>query len=461
MNKTRRYEAFVWIASDDLRNMRDICLQSTWDDGHLAGSRISEVASGSIEESIRASDIFVCLFRTASLELERYCRVASASMKPLLLFRFSNNNNADTEELQNLIGASPEGSRFRDVAENACVFARNYLIALQGTVRTLDRINEPSEAPDPTYFPNRFFQRLTSRMSQWWVVDHRSHMNPTLKQAIADFVLDRYLRLLVGAGVFKLFFESGSSIALLSQAFATRLDDGWLKLWAEFDIETNNIFSYLEFLIAPSQRTSLYPQGPPDHKYGATFGRLLSIEPTENRDGVIADRAREVMEEFRDHFKSRYQEKGLIFAAASGIDWDRGPHVGSYPNMLFKRSQLESHCPTIILLDEDKAANPFNPLTCYAVCDQEFSWAHVRREVPLALACAFRNRENAARLEPKLRALGFRNIESGSRHHTPWCTIAANDKFLLEIEKWEQTCQHDDCLPRQGATADTLTKILQ
>jgi hypothetical protein len=442
MAPLRRYRVFVWADSDDLAILRDACIQVTWDEGHTADSVISPVASWNTPERVRAADILVCLCRGANENAKEYLRLAACCGRPVLLFLPSNTAETVVSESK-LIEDAGDGSCIKSLVDDPLRLAREYALALHGAVRILDAAKQSETSLEINQFPTRFFQRLTSRMSQWWVVDHRSHVNPLLKQAIADYVLDRYLKTLVTARVFKLFFESGSSIAFLSQAFASRLDDSWLRLCANFEIETNNIFSYLEFLVAPAQSTSLFPEGPPDHKYGATYGRLPSVEPQNEGGQRIGDPSREgeVIDEIREHLRRRYSERGLIFSATSGIDWEIGPHVGSYPNRLFKRAVLESRCLNLVLLDEDKLGRRFNSETCFAVCDKKFSWERARHEVPLALACAFSRKEEATTVEPRLRVLGFRNIEMGSKHHAPWCVIAANDRFVAEIERWESVDQ--------------------
>ncbi len=447
-----RYEVFVWNLSDDLRDLRDACVQMTWDAGHLGRAHFSGVASSTIDEQIRASHIIVCLARSVDEIARKYFRLAANNNKPVLVFLVDPFDQDTVREFRTMVESAPEGSRLKVVSWDKQVLATEYLLGLHTAVRAVGPVStEP--ATESVYFPTRLFHRVASRMSQWWVVNHRANENSLLKQAVADHVMERYLRRLIEGKVSRLFFESGTSVAFLAQAFADQLDDEWVRRWAQFEIETNNIFAFLEFLVAPSQRTALFPEGPPDHKYGATFGRLLSVEPPLNHADPIGPRARQIMEDIRDHLRDRYQQGGLIFAASSALEWNVGPHVGSYPNMLFKRAILEARCPTVLLLDEEKLRTPYRPETCYRVCDSDYPWSVASEEVPLAVACAFKGIEEADQASERLRRLGFRHIEAGGRHNTPRCLIAANDKFAAVLATWSK--EEPEAVP-QGVTPSNV-----
>jgi hypothetical protein len=119
--------------------------------------------------------------------------------------------------------------------------------------------------------------------------------------------------------------------------------------------------------------------------------------------------------------------------------------------MLFKRAILEARCPTLLLLDQDKLPSVYKPETCFYVCDRQFSWEEARREVPMAIACAFDNSEKARPVEGHLKELGFRHIEAGGYHNAPWCIVAKNDRFVIETQTWERTSRRDS-LPSPAAT---------
>ena len=124
-----------------------------------------------------------------------------------------------------------------------------------------------------------------------------------------------------------LFFESGSSIAYLAVEVNEKLQEVHETLdLRTISVETNNIFACLEFALKSPIQVSLYPSGPPEQKYGATFGPLkgmLEYELPENLDWEVhLDRSVETrLEPVKQHFADRYKENGVIFMTASGVEF--------------------------------------------------------------------------------------------------------------------------------------------
>jgi hypothetical protein len=275
---------------------------------------------------------------------------------------------------------------------------------------------------------------------------------PDLKTAIARYFLDQYLGLLISSGTKTFFFESGSSIAFLSKEFIAYLhDEKWLQEVAgELRIHTNNIITYLDFGLSERVRVELYPYGPPEKKYGATFGALTSLtklppskvrEHLEHRnstprrsDGDYSDRWQSEVESLATWFRSGYERNGVILMTASGLETDpqhpyHGPHVGSYYNMLFKRSILKSRCPVVMFLDEGKVlAKPFDDDRRFPVCDAIDSWQSACSEVPLALAVPCRSEQALLEVTRILVALGL-TFQEKRKEEGVHLLIASNDKF--------------------------------
>ena len=100
--------------------------------------------------------------------------------------------------------------------------------------------------------------------------------------------------------------------------------------------------------------------------------------------------------------------------AASGIDTINpkfpGPHVGSYYNKLFKKAVLESECPKVIFLDENKLIDkPFISGDCYSVCDEggASTWGNILNNKPIAIAIAC-YADNKEKVEKTLKQLKFK-----------------------------------------------------
>jgi hypothetical protein len=104
--------------------------------------------------------------------------------------------------------------------------------------------------------------------------------------------------------------------------------------------------------------------------------------------------------------------------------------------MLFKRALLESDAPIVFFLDEDKFRRPFDPRSCFRVCDTDFRWDYACLNVPLALVCAFRSEEGAKQIIPKLEYYGLEHIECSSRNEAPWPIIASNNVFWQRRRIW-------------------------
>ena len=232
------------------------------------------------------------------------------------------------------------------------------------------------------------------RINSWKTLVGRTSENQELKQISADYFHRLILTRILSAGVTNLFFESGSSIAILARMFRKFIKaHRGIELFPKLSVETNNILACLEFELFGSIPVTLYPPGPPEDKYGATFGSLQEMlplpPPTKTSPATIFPA--KAMEPMRKHFKERFSKNGVVFMSASGLELNpdggfQGPHVGSYPNMLFKRILLEAGCPTVMFLDQTKIEHDaFREGTCYPVCDEVLPWARVCTAIPFAL----------------------------------------------------------------------------
>jgi len=447
MTTSGQADVFIWSAEPQLANLRDACLHVTWQAGRTARGILSTVAPVDLGEEIRKTNIFVCLCRQPAESVQRECAWAADCQKTVLLFVFDPDPNSDLTAFRDAVSNTSQTSIVTHlVSEDPHVFTTAYLVALH---RVGNRPSCPSaknlEASSfpEAYSQHPFFRRILDVMERWPVVRERYGQNERLKQAVANFFLDLYLSEIVKGQVTRIFFESGSSIAVLSELLLDRLGEEWLRMSANIDIETNNVLAYIYCVLAQSSKVLLYPSGPPETKYGATFGPLESLDlPVDNLAAhPIEGPARVVTDRIRDYFSESYMSSGLILGATSGIDFTRGsegfgPHCGSYKNMLFKRALLESGCPVMLFLDQDKVARPFIHKRCFAVCDSDFPWEYACRNKPVALACAFWNEETAWPVIEEVQSFGFGHVEHERRSERPWCFIVSNDRFQEVRRGW-------------------------
>jgi len=276
------------------------------------------------------------------------------------------------------------------------------------------------------------------RINSWRTLIDRTREHEELKLISAEYFHRLILTRILTAGVKNLFFESGSSIAILAWMFRKFIESHReIESFPErLSIETNNILACLEFELFSSLPVTLYPPGPPEDKYGATFGTLQEMlplpPPTKTGPKIFFPEDR--MAPIRKHFRDRFSTEGVIFMSASGLELSPdsgslGLHVGSYPNMLFKRILLESGCPTVMFLDQSKIEkNAFIEGTCYPVCDKTFPWSKVCTDLPFALAIGANNRLLLAPVLKQLTEMGLTSHKI-DRKGEEFGMVLANEKF--------------------------------
>jgi hypothetical protein len=431
----------VFVSSGQVSpELRDVCLQVSWDAGHSARGLISTVSSLDVRREIQHADILVRICAGPDEATKSQCFWAADSRKPFIVLAVG--AKGDLSEFHGLEDCAAEGSQIRAVSEDKFAFAKEYLVALHRAVRVLDadgsRKLDSSVDPRGDAVRSPFLRRLDSRISRFATLHSRFSDNAYLKRKAAEFFLDQYLDLIIEARLPRWFFESGSSIATLTECLTARLPKAGLE---NTRFETNNFLSYLEFILNQQPQVSLYPPGTPDDKYGGTFGDLRSLRSTPVGSHPIRGEAYELVKVIKQHFAEQYGELGLIFGATSGIDFEPrhchpGPHVGSYENMLFKRALLESNTPLVLFLDEDKLPRPALSDVCYSVCDEDFPWEYACRNTPLALACAFRTESNADKVIRRLEKIGLGDVVRGRQGEAPFPVIAANTLFASQREVW-------------------------
>ncbi|MBM3299217.1 MAG: DUF4062 domain-containing protein [Deltaproteobacteria bacterium] len=488
IGEDRRYEVFISSTAKDLRKAREALIETTIKCQYFPSAmelftRVGARSVGLIEDCIRRADVFVILIGARyGSEIEEsgktYTKLeydlAIKYKKPVLAFLLDEEeysiergklpegdperqHDRDLREFRELVKQHPAGgSTFVQYfsLEDIGGLQESCTLALQNAVSDFDGRGgwirgelydelKSRTVLDKKVSENRFFKRFVDRLNTFDVLSTRVvEKVPHLKRAIADYFLDQYLGRMIESGVRNLFFESGSSIAFLSEAFIERLDqeDFMRDVSRDLNIQTNNVLTYLDFVLSERVQIELYPYGPPEAKYGATFGPLTVVPRREPpiHPHPLSKKARKAMEEVRDRLAQRYQEHGIIFMAASGVDLAKdsefpGPHVGSFYNKLFKRAILESGCPTVIFLDETKIPQEFPIGECFSVCDQEFPWVSVCQARPLAIAVATNSEETARKLRRLLEEHNLCNIED--KYEKTACTLIASNQSFQSLWK--------------------------
>ena len=272
------------------------------------------------------------------------------------------------------------------------------------------------------------------------------------KEEAASFFATTYLPFLRRKKV-SLFFESGSSVAHV----AKELGDAMAGT-----ISTNNVLAYLYLLLKYRIPCSLFPWGPPELHYGATFGILDDRYPKEPKPEFppkpLDTFAKETTQIFQGdpYSPSRWvspkdaspeKEAGLLLCALSGLQLSetyetippratiadcQGPHVGSFKNKLFKRFLYATGLPLAIFMHADKVDCPIDIAKCHFVLDSELPWSRFREEFPLALCVGCRS-SDMARYLAIFRAQGFEILESRGVGANK-AFIARNQRFIDSFE---------------------------
>ena len=318
----------------------------------------------------------------------------------------------------------------------------NYLIALQqealsiregGWVRESD-VRSAIELNE-TIQNNQFFKTFVDRLETFPILSERTGDGKKEKEAIARFFWESYLARLAKWEMNRVYFESGSTLAYVGREFLGLLGKPFVRKYIdstrttvdnEFRIYTNNILIYVDVALAPfdsdPMRIKRLPVGPADPYYGAIFGELTSLIDIKaaDFDGQLSKAAKQMVDQLSENVKYKMKTKGVILMAASGLDLTpdpilNGPHVGSYYNMLIKRSLLKTRLPTVLFLHSKKIEQGnFRPGHCFAICDQNMTgaWPEVTKKQPIAIVTSAETESKAKETVEKLRASGLHHIES-------------------------------------------------
>ena len=292
---------------------------------------------------------------------------------------------------------------------------------------------------------NPFLQRILTRIHQFSTLTTRVEREPEAKMALGDVFWDLMFGRIKRFGYTNLFFESGSTLAFVSSGFEKKVLSSGGDRSNDWHVDTNNALALLQLLLHTNIETNPLPPGPPEGYYGAMFGSTLLQDPEAppGKPRRLFPREDAAIKETSKLLKGN-GERRLFLATASGLDLThkqthfRGPHIGSHPNMLFKRAIFQTGQPIVLFLTEEKIDKPFIDGTCYPVFGPDYPWSHALRECPLAI-CIGHHKMSANRLKGILkrrtRAHGFDFDYASKELEACGVFIAANEAFSRRIRK--------------------------
>jgi hypothetical protein len=192
-------------------------------------------------------------------------------------------------------------------------------------------------------------------------------------------------------GYKNLFFESGSTLSFISDEFEKIIRDSYDN--TDWKITTNNAMVLLQYLLHTHIDVIPKPARAPVDRYGAMLNDVL-VRANENfpsfpRSLFPAEKA--AVEKTKMTLQENEKTKRIYLTTASGLDMEnenltfRGPHVGSHPNMLFKRAIFEIRQPKVLFLDISKFEKAFMIGQCFPVFNLDFKWQDVSKKCMLAI----------------------------------------------------------------------------
>jgi len=366
---------------------------------YIAGEKIS-FTEWEYNQSIGKRPILAFLLNEDEFESERK-RVISEDLSEkekkdaIILFRnelrttrfcnFFSNTEAGIAELGRLcINAIHQLINENRLDENA-----GWIKASSQEVLTLRQISE-----------NKFLDRELKRMREFSIVGERVTIDKVSKETQAQVFWKTMMGPIRRHGYKNLFFESGSTLAYVSEPFENFVlkNDKEAGSWC---VWTNNVLTLFQLLLYTDVSIRRFPPYAPDpeDKYGAIFPRkwhqLEERPPLKPRK--LHNHEADAVKEMRGELLE-FGEKTLFLATTSGWDLDhelndfRGPHVGSHPNMLFKRALFTTERPVVIFLSAEKLGDPFEVNKCYPIFGPDEPLGKALEKYPLALCVGYDQR---------------------------------------------------------------------
>jgi hypothetical protein len=516
MEQARRYQIFISSTFEDLKRHRKALIDQILKLGHIpAGMELFSAGDENefevIKRAIDQSDLYVVLIGATygsvkpgtnpaqsytQLEFE-YAR--DTARKPCMAFLLNNqefraerneieqNKKKDCDYAVEVRAFRSDVSRGRIVQffskDNPYQLVANFQTALLNiSTRISDRLMGYVRAKELLDIQQQvsllgmvgqtdIMRDIVMQLNQYDKLARRVNEQSTLKRDLAIYFWRRFAAPIFRSGYRDLFFESGSTLAYLSSELLNFMknNEAMLVTTANADqrlrVRTNNILTYLSYVLLSQVKTSLVPHGPPDTKYGATYGEFaihfsdeIAPSPSSVRTKDILPEERKVIDRVRIEALiggDSSPKKQLFFAAASGLELVnedplfQGPHVGNYRNMLLKRAIYETGCPVILFLDETKIDRNFEPNRCYSVMTKGMPWSKIYSDNPIAVCFAAASIEAFSTIAERLLAIKF--LPAYDRHEEfqrqssgkTYCGLFANGNFYALFDELEPTSAMD------------------
>ncbi len=302
---------------------------------------------------------------------------------------------------------------------------------------------------------NKFLQRSLDQLRQFSVLDERVGFDQVAKETQARVFWKAMKGRIRRNGYLNLFFESGSTLIYVSDQFETLVLErgGQPEPWR---IWTNNVLTFFQLLLSQDVDVKRFPVNAPDpeDRYGAIFPtewRNLLQEPPHLNPRLLHLGETDAVQKMRKEIRE-FGEKTLLLATLSGWDlhhdlpYFQGPHVGSHPNMLFKRSLFTSGRPTVIFLAAEKLDDPFVVGHYYPIFGPDQPLDEALHEFPLAICIGYdqdmksptrrdldsdsrRKRNDPGQILEALTGLGFNVHYYDRTSHQTGAIIVGNEAF--------------------------------
>lgn len=304
---------------------------------------------------------------------------------------------------------------------------------------------------------NQFLKRILDTIYGFSTLTKRLDKEPEAKRMLGKAFWHVMFGRIKRHGYFNLFFESGSTLAYISHEFEQKLKQSEGDRTSEtnkWKITTNNAMTLLQFLLHTHIDVIPKPAGAPEDYYGAMFDDVLLKNPEPppqlprclfTTEQLAVDRTVKTLQHDR--------EKRLYLSTASGLDMNheladfRGPHVGSHPNMLFKRAIFQTDKPIVLFLSASKIQKKFEIGHCYPIFDRKRSWQQAFKDCKLAICVGYTSNEDEdsvdhlrdkrkqliRQLEPTLSGFDFNYANYEGEDGGAF--IAANDAFTKIFPK--------------------------
>lgn len=244
---------------------------------------------------------------------------------------------------------------------------------------------------------NKFLDREIRRMREFSIVGERVTIDKESKAIEAQEFWETMMGPIRRNGYKKLFFESGSTLSYVSEVFEnyglkSDKEPGAWCIW------TNNVLALFQLVLFTDVNVSRFPPFAPDpeDKYGAIFPRnwhtMLERPPSKPRE--LHQTEVDAVNEMKQRLH-QFGEKILLLTTTSGWDIEhesanfQGPHVGSHPNMLFKRALFTTGHPVVIFLTAEKLGDPFIVGECFPIFGPDEPLDAALNKYPIALCVGY------------------------------------------------------------------------